>query len=61
MGIFALVLGMLGGLSGVMGILSAAEIVPSIGAEFTWLFWFWVSGLLLLGTIAALLTRTVSD
>ena len=51
MGTFALILAMLGGLSGVMGILTAAEVVPSLGAEFSWLFWFWVAGLLFLATI----------
>ena len=61
MGIFALILGVLGGLSGVMGILTAAEVVPLIGDGFTWLFWFWVAGLLLLGTVASLLTRTMSE
>ena len=61
MGVFALILGVLGGMSGVMGILTAAELVPSLGDEFTWLFWFWVAGLLLLGNIAVLLTRSMSE
>ena len=61
MGIFALILGVLGGMSGVMAILVAVEFVPLVGAEFTWLFWFWLAAILLLASIASLLTRTVSD
>ena len=57
MGIFALILGLLGGLSGVMAILTAAEVIPLIGSEFGWLFWFWLAAILLLATIASLLTR----
>ena len=57
MGIFALILGVLGGLCGVMGILTAVEAVPTIHAEFNWLFWFWLAGLLFLATIVSLLSR----
>ena len=61
MGLFALILGMLGGLSAVMGIITAAEAIPLIGAEFTWLFWFWLAGVLFLATIASLLTQGRSE
>ncbi len=61
MGIFALVLGALGALSAVMGILTAAEVLPAIGTEFTWLYWFWLAGILLLATIASLLARGPSE
>ena len=57
MGVLALILGLLGGLCGVVGIITAAEVIPLIGAEFTWVFWFWLAGILLLATIASLLTR----
>ena len=57
MGIFALILGVLGGLSAVMGILTALEAVPVINAEFTWLYWFGLSVILFLATIASLLTQ----
>ena len=57
MGIFALILGVLGGLCGAMGILTAVELVPSVHAEFTWLFWFWLAGILFLASIASLLAR----
>jgi len=52
MGLFALILGILGGLLAVMGIIIAAEVVPSVGAAFTWEFWLMLSGVLFLATIA---------
>ena len=44
--------GFLGGLCMVMGIVTAADIAPLLGAEFTWMFWFVLSALLLLLSIA---------
>ncbi len=61
MGVFALVLGVLGGMSGVMAILTAIEVVPKVHSELDMVFWFWVAAVLLLASIASLLTRTVSD
>jgi len=58
MGILALVLGIIGGLCAVMGIITAAGVVPLVGAEFTWLFWMVLAGVLLLATIASLLGRS---
>ena len=58
MGILALIFGILGGLSVVMGIITGAGVVPLIGAEFTVLFWLVLSGVLLLSSIAALLSRS---
>ena len=58
MGLLAFILGILGGLSAVMGIITAAEVVPLIGTEFTWLFWFWVAGILFLAAITCLLARS---
>jgi len=57
MGMFALILGLLGGLCAVMGILTAAEAVPSVGAAFTDVFWLRVSGILFLACIAVALGR----
>lgn len=52
MGMSAWVSGILGGLCAVMGICTAAGIVPLLGAEFTWMFWLVVSAILLLASIA---------
>ena len=52
MGTMAAIIGAIGGLTAVMGIVTAAEIVPLIGDEFTWMFWFVLSAILLLASIA---------
>ena len=57
MGILAVIMGILGGLCAVMGIITAAEVILPIGAEFNWSFWFTLSGILLLATIASLVSR----
>ena len=57
MGMLALVLGILGGLSAVTGIITAAEVISPIGTEFTWLFWFSLAGILLLAAITCLSSR----
>ena len=55
----ALIFGILGGISAVLGGLTAggvpgitAEGVPVLGAQFTWIFWFGLSAVLLLSSIA---------
>jgi len=53
MAILAWILGILGGLGAVMGILTAADVVPSLGDEFTTMFWMVLAAVLLLGCIAA--------
>ncbi len=58
MGIFALILGIVGGLCAVVGILTAAGIAPLLGAKLDWLFWFGLAGVLLIGCIAAVLSRS---
>ena len=58
MGILALILGILGGLCGVMGIITAAGVVPTLGAEFTVMFWLVLAGILLVACIASLLGRS---
>jgi len=57
MGILAWAFGILGGLSAVMGIITAAEVISQVGAEFTWLFWFSLSVILLLASIAFAISR----
>ena len=57
MGFLAFILGILGGLSAVMGIITVAEVIPLIGAEFTWMFWFVLAVILFLATIACLVAR----
>jgi hypothetical protein len=54
MGIFAAIIGALGGLSAVAGILNAAEVLPNdIGfMTVTWTFWFALAAVLLLASVA---------
>jgi len=48
----ALVFGILGGLSAVMGGLTLGEVIPLLVPGFDWTFWFAVSIVLLLSSIA---------
>ena len=57
MGLFAAILGILGGLCAIMGIVTAAEVVPLFGAAYTDVFWLRVSGILFLAAIACTLSR----
>jgi len=57
MGLFALIFGLIGGLLAVMGVLTAAEVVPSVGTAFTVEFWLMLSGVLFLAAIACALGR----
>jgi hypothetical protein len=52
MGMAALIFGLIGGLCAVLGIITAAELLPALGTEFTWTFWFMLSGIILLVSIA---------
>jgi len=52
MGISAAIIGAIGGLSAVMGIVTALEVIPSVMPELTWMFWFVLSAILLLAAIA---------
>ena len=61
MGVAAAIVGAIGGLCAVMGIVTAAEIIPLIGAQFDWMFWFMLSAILLLASIAFALGRTGSS
>jgi len=57
MGILAWSFGILGGLSAVMGIITASEVIAKIGPEFTWWFWLLLSVILLLASIACAISR----
>ena len=57
MGIIASILGGIGGLCAIIGIVTALGEMPDIGAQFTWMFWFVLSAILLLGSIAIAVGR----
>ena len=52
MGTMAAIVGAIGGLSAVLGIITAAKVLAPLGEEFTWMFWFVLSAILLLASIA---------
>jgi ABC-type dipeptide/oligopeptide/nickel transport system permease component len=58
MSITAAIVGAVGGLCAVMGIITAAEVIPLIMPQFTWTFWFSLSAILLLASIAFALGST---
>ena len=57
MGVLAAIVGAIGGLCAVMGVITAAGIIQLIMPEFTWMFWFVLSAVLLLASIALGLGR----
>ena len=59
MGIAAAIVGIIGAIAGVLGILRILNIptTPIISNDFTYVVWFAISALLLLGTIVLLLAR----
>jgi len=58
MGLTAVIVGAVGGLCAVTGIVTAAEVIPLIMPQFTWNFWFVLSAILLLASIAFALGRS---
>ncbi len=52
MGISAAIIGAIGGLSAIMGIVTALKVIPFVMLELTWMFWFVLSAILLLASIA---------
>jgi len=60
MGVLSWVFGIFGGLCAVMGIITATEVIPEYGG-LTWIFWFVLSIILLLGSIAFSVGRTGGD
>jgi hypothetical protein len=61
MGLTAVILGLIGVLCAAMGIVTAAEVIAPIMPQFTWIFWFALSGLLVLGAIAFSVSRGYSE
>lgn len=57
MGMLALIFGIIGGLCAVLGIITAAGVMPTLGGEYTWTFWFGLSVILLLGSVASAVGR----
>ena len=57
MGAIAAILGAVGGLGAVLGVITAAEIIPPIDEQFTWTFWLMLAAVLLLSSIAISLGR----
>jgi len=58
MGLLAAIVGGIGGFCAVMGIITAAAVIAPLGTEFTWMFWFVLSAILLLSSIAFALGRS---
>jgi hypothetical protein len=58
MAILAWVLGSLGGLCAVLGIITAAEVISLLGAELSAMFWLALGTVLLLGSVAAAVSRS---
>ena len=61
MGMMAAIVGAVGGLSAVMGIVTALEVILPITEQLTWQFWLMLSTVLLLAAIALSLGRGGSD
>ena len=61
MGLLAWIAGGLGGLCAVVGIVTAAEVIPLLGVELTWMFWFVLSAILLLACIAFAIGRGLGE
>ena len=57
MAVLAWTLGALGGLSAVMGIIVATDLINEV-AGLEWMFWMVLGGILLLGSIAAAVGRS---
>jgi len=58
MGLTAAIIGGIGGLCAVMGIITATEVISLLMPQFTWTFWFMLSAILLLASIALALGRS---
>ncbi len=58
MAMLAWIVGTIAALCMVMGIITAVEIIPLLGAELTWMFWFVLSAILFLASIAAAVGRS---
>jgi len=54
----AWIVGTIAALCMVMGIMTATDIIPPLGAELTWMFWFVLSAILFLASIAVAVGRS---
>lgn len=52
MGFMAAIAGAIGGLSTIMGIITALEVIDPLAEQLTWVFWFVLAVILLLASIA---------
>jgi hypothetical protein len=57
MGTMAAIVGAVGGLCAVLGIVVALEVDVPLGDQLTWMFWFVLSAILLLASIALAVGR----
>ena len=57
MAVLSLILGILGGLCTVMGILTALEVAPLIGAAFTAIFWLMLAVIMFVAAITCLVAQ----
>lgn len=57
MGTAAAIIGAIGGLFTIAGVLTAAEVIPLIIPQFTWVFWFSLSAIFFLASIALAIGR----
>jgi hypothetical protein len=59
--IAALAFAVLSGISTIIGILTAAEVLPMLNSNFDTMFWLVLSGILMLTCIAASVSRSVYE
>jgi len=52
MGTIAAIIGGIGGLSAILGIITIFEVMAPLNEQLTWMFWFVLSAILLLASIA---------
>ena len=57
MGFMAAIIGGIGGLCAILGVVTALEVVQPLTDQLTWMFWFVLSAILLLASIAFALGR----
>ena len=57
MGTIAAIAGAIGGLCAAIGIVIAVGVTLPLGEQFTWMFWFMLSAILLLASIAFTIGR----
>lgn len=58
MGLLAFVLGLIAGLCTVMSIITATDVIPPLGTEFTAMYWLVLAGVLFLAAVVTLLSRS---